>query len=125
MLLVDDTTWAYLASDTTIQAAMAREDKSNPIYSGRFNVLSGLEVVHVPAANLPGGVGTAAWVLDSSQLGYIAFENLGGGYQSAGELIESKVIRDEDEDRWRIRARTNMVPIVTDPLAGFKIGTVA
>jgi hypothetical protein len=124
LLLVDDTTWAYLASDTTIAAAMAREDKSNPIYSGRFEVLSGLEIVHVPAANLPGGVGTSAWVLDSSQLGYLAFENLGGGYQSAGELIESKVIRDEDNDQWRVRARTNFVPIVTDPLAGYKINTV-
>lgn len=125
MLLVDDLTWAYLASDTTIAAAMAREDKTNPIYSGRFEVLSGLEIVHIPTANLPGSVGTNAWVLDSSQLGYIAFENLGGGYQSAGELIESKVIRDEDTDSWRVRARSNFVPIVTDPLAGYKITNVA
>ncbi len=124
LLLVDDFTWAYLASDTTIQAAMAREDNTNPIYSGRFKVLAGLEVVHVPVANLPSGVNTNAWILDSRQLGYIAFENLGGGYASAGELIESKVIRDEDTDSWRIRARSNFVPIVTDPNAGYKITTV-
>lgn len=120
-LLVDDFTWAYLASDTTIQAAMAREDNTNPIYSGRFKVLAGLQVVHVPLANLPASVNTNAWILDSNQLGYIAFENLGGGYASAGELIESKVLRDDDTDSWRIRARSNFVPIVTDPNAGYKI----
>lgn len=124
VLLVDDLTWAYMASDTVIATAMAREDRTNPIYSGLFEVLAGLEVIHVPATSLPGAVGTNAWILDSSQLGYIAFENLGGGYQSAGELIESKVIRDEDSDAWRIRARSNFVPIVTDPKAGYKITAV-
>ncbi|MDQ3484625.1 MAG: hypothetical protein M3445_04330 [Actinomycetota bacterium] len=125
VLLVDDSTWAYLASDSVIAGAMAREAATNPIYTGRFGMLAGLQVIHAPAANLPGGVGTNAWVLDSRQLGFIATENLGGGYQAAGDLIESKVLRLDENDAWRIRARANFVPVVTDAGAGFKITGVA
>lgn len=125
VLLVDDSTWAYMASDTVIAAAMAREATTNPVYTGRFEVLAGLQVIHTPAANLPGGVGTSAWVLDSNQLGFIATEDLGGGYQQAGELVQSKVIRQDENDAWRLRARANFVPVVTDPAAGFKITGVS
>jgi hypothetical protein len=121
VLLVDDTTWAYMASDTTIANAMARETANNPVSTGRFARLAGLDVVPTPAANLPGGVSGNAWVIDTSQLGFIATEDLGGGYQRAGELIESKVMRLEERDAWRLRARANFIPVVTDPGAGFKI----
>lgn len=124
-LLVDDTTWAYMASDPVISAAMAREDRTNPIYSGKYSIIAGLEVIPTPAANLPGGVGTNAWVLDTKQLGFIATEDLGGGYQQAGDLVQSKVIRLEENDAWRLRARANFAPVVTDPGAGFRISGVA
>lgn len=124
-LLVDDTTWAYLASDPVISAAMSRENSQNPIYTGRFDILAGLQVMHTPAANLPGGVGTSAWVLDTNQLGFIAKETLGEGYQAAGEIVESKVMRKDEVDAYRVRARANFVPVVTDPGAGFKITGVA
>ena len=123
-LVVDDETWAYLASDPTIAAAMAREDRTNPIYTGRFSVLAGLEIMPTSAANLPGGNGTNAWVLDRTQLGFIATEDLGGGYQQATDLIQSKVIRLEENDGWRLRARSNFAPVVTDPGAGFRISGV-
>lgn len=124
VLLVDDETWAYLASDPVIAAAMAREDKSNPIYSGRFEVLSGLEVVRVPTSYLPGGVGTNAWVLDTTQLGFIAPEDIGGGYTPAGDILQTKSIREEHNDGWRLRVRSNFAAGVTDPGAGFKISGV-
>jgi len=124
VLLVDDSTWAYLASDTTIAAAMARETASNPVDTGRFSTLAGLQVIPTPAANLPGGVSGNAWVLDTNQLGFIATEDLGGGYQQAGELIQSKVMRQDQRDAWRLRARANFIPVVTDPGAGFKISGV-
>lgn len=120
-LLVDDSTWAYLASNPVIASAMAREDRTNPIYTGRFEVLAGLEVMVTSAANLPGGTGVNAWVLDRAQLGFIATEDLGGGYQQATDLIQSKVMRLEENDGWRLRARSNFAPVVTDPGAGFKI----
>lgn len=121
VLLVDDETWAYMASDPVIAAAMAREDKSNPIYTGRFEVISGLEIIPTPAAYLPGGVGTSAWVLDTNQLGFIAPEDIGGGYQSAGDIVQTKVMREDQNDGWRLRARANFAAGVTDPGAGFKI----
>lgn len=125
VLLIDDEVWAYVASDSVILAALAREDKSNPIYTGRFDILSGLEIVPTNAANLPGGVNTNAWVLDTNQLGFIATEDLGGGYQQAGELVQTKVMREDANDGWRLRERTNFVPVVTDPGAGYKITGVA
>ncbi len=121
MLLVDDVAWAYMAADATIASAMQRENATNPIYSGRFDTIAGLQIIRVPAANLPGGVGTAAWVLDSSQLGFIATEDLGGGYQQAGDLVQTKVMRTDETDGWRLRARAIFVPVVTDPGAGIKI----
>ncbi|MBJ8342782.1 hypothetical protein JGU71_28220 [Antrihabitans sp. YC3-6] len=124
-LLVDDNAWAYLASDPVIAAAMAREDKSNPIYSGRYEVIAGLEIMVTNAANLPGGVGTNAWVLDTRQLGFIATEDLAGGYQQATDLVQSKVMRVDNNDSWRLRVRANFAPVVTDPGAGFRISGVA
>lgn len=123
-LLIDDNAWAYLASDATVQAAMQRENAMNPIYSGQFDIIAGMQVIPTPAANLPGAVNTNAWVLDTDQLGFIATEDLGGGYQQAGELVQSKVIRQDENDQWRVRARANFVPVVTDPGAGYKITAV-
>jgi hypothetical protein len=120
-LLIDDEVWAYVASDPVIAAALAREDKTNAVYSGRFDVIAGLEIIPTNAANLPGGVNTSAWVVDTNQLGFIATEDLGGGYQQAGELVQTKVIREDLNDGWRLRERTNFVPVVTDPGAGYKI----
>lgn len=125
VLLVDDMTYAMLASDPVVSAAIAREDKSNPIYSGKFPVIAGLEIVSAATANLPGAVGTKAWVLDATQLGFIATEDLGGGYQQATDLVQSKVIRLDENDAWRLRARANFAPVVTDPLAGYAITGVA
>jgi hypothetical protein len=95
------------------------------VYSGRFSTLAGLDIVHVPAANLPGGVGTAAWLLDTESLGFIATEDLGGGYSPAGDLVESKTIREDLNDAWRLRARVNFAAAVTDPGASYKITSVA
>ncbi len=121
VLLVNDEVWAYLASDPTVAAAMAREDRSNPVYSGRFEVIADLEVVPVPTAYMPAGVDTSAWVLDTNALGFIAPEDIGGGYQQAGEIIQTKVMREDENDGWRLRARSNFAAGVTDPGAGFEI----
>ena len=123
-LILDERVWAYLASDTVIATAMAREDKSNPIYTGNFPVIAGLEVIPVPAANLPGGVNTSAFLLDRAQCGFILTENLGGGYASAGDLTEMKSWRDDGTDGVRIRVRCNFKVVITDPGAIYKITTV-
>lgn len=123
-LLVSDTAWAYLAADSGLATLMARETVNNPVYTGRFGNLAGLDVVHVPASNMPGADGTNAWLLDTRSLGFIATENLGGGYLPAGDLVESKTIRQDENDAWRLRARVNFAAAVTDPGAGYKISGV-
>jgi len=124
-LLVSDIMWAWMASNKGLAALFARENMNNPVYTGRFVNLAGLDVIHVPISNMPGADGTAAWVLDTTNLGFIAKEDLGGGYLPAGDLVESKSIRDENSDAWRLRARVNFAAAVTDPLAGYKISAVA
>lgn len=123
-LLIDEFAWVNLATDAAIANAMAREDKSNPIYTGKFEVLAGLEVIPVPALNLPGGVNTSAFVIDRGQAGFILTESLGGGYLSAGDLTEFKSWRTEETDGVRARIRANFKAVITDPGAIYKITTI-
>ncbi|ORL01559.1 phage major capsid protein [Prescottella equi] len=118
-LVVDDLTFAIVASDEKIAAMRAREDTSNPVYSGSFPIVGGLRML--PTPNL--GMAKTAFVLDSTQLGGMADEKLGGpGYHSAGGVgVEAKTIRDEDNDQWKIRARRVTVPVVVEPKAAYKI----
>jgi hypothetical protein len=116
VLVVDDITWAYLASDTGVMNARGREDSANSIYTGNFPTIAGLTIL--PTPNIPGGSG--AWLIDTTALGGIADESLGGGYTQAGSL-ETKVIREDLNDKWRLRARRVCVPYVTEPGAAIKI----
>lgn len=119
VVVVDDPTWAILASDPALAGLRAREDKANPVYSGNFIEVAGLKVL--PTPNL--GLTKTALVADTSQLGGMADEKIGGpGYVStAGVGVEAKTIRDDDNDRWRLRARRVTVPIVLEPNAAYKI----
>jgi len=116
VIVVDDITWAYLASDAGVMAARGREDGSNSIYTGNFPTIAGLTIL--PTPNIPGGSG--AWLIDTNALGGIADEDLGGDYAKAGAL-ETKVIREDLNDKWRLRARRVCVPYVTEPGAAIKI----
>lgn len=119
-LVVDDAVWSILTSDEKIAQLRAREDKSNPVYTGEFQVIAGLRVLPTPNMGTTGTV----LVLDSTQLGGMADERLGGpGYSSGngGVGVEAKSIREDANDRWRIRARRVTVPIVLEPSAAFKI----
>jgi hypothetical protein len=115
-LIVDDLTYAYLASDPTILTSARREDSGSAVYSGEFPVVGGLQVLATP--NLPAA---GAWVLDSTMLGGIAEEALGGGYAQVGNGVESKAIRDDEVDGWRLRVRRVFVPYVMEPNAAVKI----
>ncbi|MDV8022007.1 hypothetical protein [Rhodococcus sp. IEGM 1330] len=114
LLVVDDDTWAYLAADPNLALQRAREDTTNPVYSGEFFTLAGLTILPTPNLPAPG-----VWVIDSNALGGIADEKLGEGY--TGDVVETKSIRDDDNDQWRIRARRVCVPYVNAPDAAIKI----
>jgi len=116
VLLVNDATWAAIASDSTLINAMRRENQSNVVYSGELNVLAGLQIL--PTPNLPTG---GAWMLDSNMLGGLITEQLGGGYQTAGDLLEAKSMREEQNDQWRVRIRSVFAPYVIEPNAAIKI----
>jgi hypothetical protein len=120
IVVVDDITYAYIASDPTVTTALRREDGSNPIYSGEFPVIGGLRVLPAAAANLP--FATSALILDSTQLGGMADENLGGpGYVGNIMGIETKSIRHESNDAWDLRARRITVPVIIEPSAAIRI----
>ncbi|MFE5790607.1 phage major capsid protein [Rhodococcus erythropolis] len=114
VIVVDDATWAILASDDKLSTLMAREDKGNSVYTGEFRTIAGLTIL--PTPNLPAA---GAWIIDTNALGGIGDEKLGEGY--AGDIVETKSIRDEDNDQWRVRGRRVCVPYVNEPGAAIKI----
>ena len=114
VLVVDDATWAILASDEKLSTRMAREDKGNSVYTGEFRTIAGLTIL--PTPNLPAA---GAWIIDTNALGGIGDEKLGEGY--AGDIVETKSIRDDNNDQWRVRGRRVCVPYVNEPGAAIKI----
>jgi hypothetical protein len=119
-VVVDDVRLAYAMSKFVQAGWLPREDNgSNPALTGSFPTIAGMRWLSSP--NLP-TAGTAL-VLDSTQLGGMADEDLGGpGYVSAGGVgVEAKTIRDDEEDQWRIRVRRVTVPIVLEPAAAWKV----
>lgn len=118
VIVVNDEAFALLASDAQLAAFYAREDRANPAYTGSFPIVAGLRVL--PTNHLPSGV--EALIADTNFLGGIAFEDLGGNYQgSASTGVETKSIRDELNDQWRLRARRPLAHYVTDPGAAIKL----
>lgn len=110
-LVVDDTTWALIASDTTISAALRREDPQNPVYTGQFPVISGVRILPTPNLPTPG----QALLVDSTQLGSMAEE----------VPLTANSIREEDGptvvEGWVLRAKEITVPIVQEPQAAIKL----
>jgi len=116
-VVLDDLTWAYAYANFVTSGLMARES-GNPLETGEFPIIDGMR--WLPTPNLP----TAGNVLvvDSTVLGGMADEDLGGGYESAGpEGVQAKSIRDDENDQWRLRCRRVTVPIVQEPAAARKI----
>lgn len=117
--VVTDMQYAYIMSDPTVTNALMRENAANPIYTGAFPRIAGLTILPTVAANLPSG---NPMVLDSSLLGGMADEQLGGpGYSGAVQGVESKTIREDVSDRWRLRARRITVPVIVEPNAAIAI----
>lgn len=122
-VVVDDINYAHALAAFVAGGYFARENASdNPALSGGFPVVAGLR--WLPSPNVVAA--NTALVLDSEQLGGMADENLGGpGYVSSGPAgVESKVIRDDDNDQWKLRVRRVTVPVVLEPAAAWKIASI-
>jgi hypothetical protein len=119
-VVVNDADHAYAMAKFVAAGYFARETPSaNPALTGQFPVVAGLTWLRSP--NIVAA--DTALVLDSTQLGGMADEDLGGpGYTGQGpDGVEGKAIRDDENDAWRLRVRRVTVPIVVEPGAAWKI----
>lgn len=117
IVVVSDLAWAN-AFAAFVSAGFLPREGANPAVTGDFPVIAGLR--WLPSPNLP--TASTALVLDNTQLGGMADEDLGGGYEAAGPRgVEVKTIREDVEDRFRLRARRVTVPVVLEPSAAWKI----
>jgi hypothetical protein len=97
-----------------------REGTGNIVVTGNMIQLAGL--TFLKSTNLPAGVNVM--VLDSTVLGSIASERLGGpGWMGApdGDDVEVKVIPLDENDGFRIFCRKVAVPMVQEPGAAAKL----
>jgi hypothetical protein len=117
-IVIDDINHAYAMARFAAAGYFPRESGDTPILTGEFPVVGGLRwlpTTHTTGAN-------TALVADSTQLGGMADEDLGGpGYVSASgpgtASVQVKSMREDKEDKYRLRARRVTVPVVVEPLA--------
>lgn len=117
-LLVGDTAYALMMSDTAVTNALRREDSNNPIYTGQIEIIGGLTIV-------VGGsmAGLDPYVLDATQLGGMADEqDQAPGYAVSDLAVQVKSMRKDDFDAWDLQGRRKTVPVVQEPGAASKIG---
>lgn len=120
--VLDDLSWATVMAKFTAAGYLPREGGSTPVLTGDFPQVMGLTWLATP-----NGIANTALVVDSQQLGGMADEDLGGpGYVRVNGIgVETKSIRDDDNDRYKLRARRVTVPVVIEPAAGRKINLAA
>src|SRR5215471_15093398 len=118
-VLVDDTHYAYMMSDTAITNALRRETTNNPIYTGTLEIIAGLVIVVSPSS-----VAAHPYVLDSTQLGGMADEmDAAPGYAMDQLSVQIKSIRLDANDAWDLQGRRKTVPIVQEPGSACEILT--
>jgi hypothetical protein len=119
-LVVNDTQYAYMLTDTGISNLLRRETTDNPVYSGQLDRLGSLNVIISP--NLPA---TTAYMLDSTQLGGMADEVDGApGYSVSDLAVQIKSIRKDEQDAWDLQGRRKTVPVIQEPGAAVKLTNI-
>jgi hypothetical protein len=109
--------WARLIAAAKVIERAPREGDGTLLLTGRLAQIAGLNVWKT--TNMPAGVDVM--LLDSKQLGSIGWEDQGGGYQGDPRGVQTKRIRLEENDGWKIQGRRIGVPIVQEPGAAVKI----
>lgn len=112
-VVVSTLAWANAKAAFVTAGYLPRESANTPVLTGEFQQIDGKRWLVSP--NLP--TANTALVLDSSQLGGMADEDIGGpGYYSAGGVgIQAKVMREDETDEYRLRCRRVTVPVVLEP----------
>jgi len=109
--------FARLIASKQILGTLPREGSGNPVLTGNIVNFAGLQFLK--STNLPPTVD--GMVLDSTQLGSIAYEEIGGGYTGSATGVQSKTYRKEGVDGVRIQARLVQVPMIAEPGAAVKL----
>ncbi len=116
-VLATPTRWARLIASAKIIERAPRESNDSLLLTGRLARIAGLNIWKT--TNMPAGVDVM--LIDSRQLGSIGWEDQGGGYLGSADGVQSKRIRLEENDGWKIQGRRIGVPIVQEPGAAVKI----
>ncbi|MHA7145448.1 phage major capsid protein [Arthrobacter sp. TmT3-37] len=117
VVVLKPTQWAKAVARLNAAGLLPRE-AGNPLVSGVWPQALGLTWMtsnHTPVAD--------PMILDTEQLGGMADEDLGGpGYVKTGGVgVETKSIRNDDNDSYMLRARRTTVPVVLEGNAGVTI----
>lgn len=112
--------WARLAASKAVLQFAAMPGAGNSILTGNLFTFGGYDFLK--SNYLPGGVNVM--LADTLQLGTIMYEDQGGGYQ--GDYrdttgVESKIIRLDKQDGFRIQARKVQEPVVNESAAAIKV----
>ena len=111
------TAFVYAISRAAVLNYMPREDANNVIATGNMAQIAG--VTYLKTTNMPSGI--SAIVADSTMLGSLAWERIGGGYNgdpnpdSGTSGVESKRYREEDKDGVTVQARLVRAPMIVEP----------
>lgn len=119
-ILLSPIYFARAVATAKILQNTSREGNASITVTGNMIQLAGL--TFLKTTNLPSGVNVM--VLDSTMLGSIASERLGGeGWMGApdGDDVEVKVVPLQQNDGYRIFCRKVAVPMVQEPGAAVKI----
>jgi hypothetical protein len=120
--IMSDLSYARVIANASVIAGLSRESRDSVTAAGiaAAREIAGLELL--PTNNLP--VASTAFVIDTTMLGGIGYERIPSPeYQGdPANGVESFSRRDpQASDKWILRGRRPVVPIVQEPGAGFKI----
>jgi hypothetical protein len=120
-LVLTVTLYARLVANQKVIAGLRRESSNTVTESGEVLVIAGKTLRPVPASRMPAGV--SVMLLDSTQLGALAYEDIPSPeYQGAADEIQSYIRRDPNRrDRWLLGTRRPVVPIVQEPNCAIKV----
>jgi hypothetical protein len=120
-VVLDDLTYAHVMAKFIASGFLPQESR-NAALNGEFPRVRGL--LWLPTNH---GIGGEAVLADTEQLGGMADEDLGGpGYARVNGIgVETKSIREDVEDRYRLRCRRVTVPVILEPQAARRITGVS
>jgi hypothetical protein len=110
------TKFAYAIS-SAVKAGILPRESANNAATNNINAIDIAGLTWVKTTNMP--VGVTAIALDSTMLGSLAYERLGGGYQGdpadVQGGVETKRYRVEDSDGVAVQARIVRAPMIQEP----------